>query len=250
MGVWGVVVGEGLLGRDVPTPYGVETAGGGVIGVGGFIFDGVAVLELPAGVASKVSGFAVEDAGEVRGVVAVEVVADGFGVEGEGGGIIGEDTGGDAVGDGLLATEFVGGDGDVGRAVAVVGGGEFSGAVVAVGGGDSSGPGAGVEAATGGVGVVSAFAVGAIPCVRVGCGRCRSRWFRRSWRCFRPERGRGWSYGRCGVCGAGLRRCRALRRGWSGCRSWLFPGRWASSSWMRWIRQGGWLRCGDPWSHR
>ena len=161
VGIWHVAVAEGLRGRDVPSPYhGGKAAIGSGIAVGGLVLDGEAVLELEAGVAAQSVLAAVEDSGEVRGAVEVQVVGDGFVGEPEGGGIVGEGGGGDAIGDGLLAADLVDGDGDVRSGITVIGGGELSGGSVAIGGDDTSGPSASVEAAGRGVGVVGAFGVG------------------------------------------------------------------------------------------
>ena len=58
-----------------------DSAVGCGVGVGGLVFDGGAVEEQEAAVAVEGVAGAVEDAGEVIGPIAVEVVADGFGVE-------------------------------------------------------------------------------------------------------------------------------------------------------------------------
>jgi hypothetical protein len=73
---------------------GLETTGGGMVSVGGLGFgegcwrDARASFEFPAGIALEGITGAVDDAGEFGSGCAVEVVGDGFGVEGEGGGIV------------------------------------------------------------------------------------------------------------------------------------------------------------------
>ena len=79
------------------------------------VLDAVAVLELEAGVAVKWVAGAVEDAGELVCAIVIEVVADGFRIEGEGGGIVGvAGLGLVNLGDGDAAAEGIVDDADVG----------------------------------------------------------------------------------------------------------------------------------------
>jgi len=141
----------------------VAEAAGGVEVVGDGIFNCGSVLELPAIVAAEGVAAAVKGAGEVRDAVGVEVVSDGFRGGGQGGGIVGEGEGrAVCLGFRDLAAKRVIGTGDCRGGVRVGGGGEAYAVVVAVSGDQSARPGAGGEAAGGGVGVVGPFAIGVL----------------------------------------------------------------------------------------
>ena len=89
-------------------------ASGGVVAVFNFIFDDAVVLELPAGVAQVGVLAAVEDAGELVCAIVIEVVADGFRIEGKGGGIVSVAALGlGCLGDGDAAAEGIVDDADV-----------------------------------------------------------------------------------------------------------------------------------------
>ena len=103
------------------------------------------IEQLPAGVAAEGVVGALEGAGEVAGIlevaVVVGVVLDGFGVEGEVGGVGVGELGLEVLGDGFLAAEGVEGDGQVRGVVGIGGGDEASAVVVGVGGRDIGGGG-------------------------------------------------------------------------------------------------------------
>jgi hypothetical protein len=143
---------------------------GGGPGVEGFVLDGTAVFELPAGVAAEAGGFAVEGAGEIPGAVVVEIVADDFLIRLKGGRVVGGFNAGlIGLGDDGLASEGIVGDGEVRRAVAVIGGGQQA-MGVAVCGGDAARPDAGEESAGVGVGVIGAVAIGVLLAIKAAGG--------------------------------------------------------------------------------
>jgi len=165
-GVGGVAVGEGVCGVG----DGFEAAGGGVIAVSDLVLDGAAVFELPAGVATEAGGFAVEGTGEIPVAVVVEIITNDFLIRLKGGWVVGGfNPGLIGLGDDGLASERIVGDGDVRRAVAVIGGGQQA-MGVAVGGGDAALPVAGFEPAGVRIGVVGAIAIGVLLAIKAAGG--------------------------------------------------------------------------------